>query len=38
MNAIVNPNEQNIFPKLYLPKGGNLLSKIEIKTFKEKQI
>ena len=35
MNAIVNPNEQNTFPKLYLPKGGNLLSKIEIKPLKK---
>ena len=37
INAILNPNEDNTFPKYYLPKPGeNLLSKIEINTTKKK--
>ena len=38
INAIINPNEYNIFPEYYLPKtGGNLLSKIEIIAAKKKK-
>ena len=38
INAIINPNENNIFPEYFLPKtGGNLLSKVEINTMKKKK-
>lgn len=38
INAIINPNEYNIFPEYYLPKTGrNLLSKIEINVVKKKK-
>ena len=38
INAIMNPNEDNTFPKYYLPKSGtNLLSKSEISFEKKKK-